>query len=215
MIHEIIKQFKGYAFLNYVIEDFKVLYYNIDILQNIGHFSEITEEQRTLLKVYIVPERLWNEKEKVDRVIDSKFVEIKSIFNNKFSTETLVKVKVSYTLIFDKFKDLDIIYKNILQSCNFIEKEFSDIDKNKPKQIEFKEKEYFIDMLRMSLSKQEQILLFYHAICFDNFKFYIEKFQLLRDLNKEDLIDSEHAKLYPEILLSNKYEHFRDITLDL
>ena len=55
----------------------------------------------------------------------------------------------------------------------------------------------YAKIVRAQLGPSEQMLIFYHGLCFDEHKSLIQKFELLQNLSSEDLVDTiYHKDLY-------------------
>lgn len=107
---------------------------------------------------------------------------------NNSSGDDLDIIKKSYLKYYNKHQsDLGHYFRNLYNILKFINK--SKVDNKKD----------YSNFLRAQLSSQELILLFYNCLSDkgnEKFKPLIEKFQFLKNLPKDSLVDKQHMNYY-------------------
>lgn len=103
-------------------------------------------------------------------------------------------IKITHNQFFKLHEtDLRHYYKNLIQLFKFIENS------------EIEDKKIYFDIVRAQLSAEEIYLLFYSCYVGLNeldYTNYIIKYDFLRNISKEDLIERSHFKIYEEQFLN-------------
>lgn len=100
-------------------------------------------------------------------------------------------VKEAYKKFFEKYEsNLGHYFRTLYNIVKFV-------DDQCPME---ERKKYYTNLLRAQLSTYEHLLLFYNSLSVDGIKFkdFIEKYHMLDNISKTNLLDSEHEKLYSE-----------------
>jgi len=102
--------------------------------------------------------------------------------------EEMVRINDAYEKFFHFFQsDLGHYFRHLYHIVKFID--ISDVQ----------DKKQYTNLIRAQLSSYELTLLFYNCLSQygrDKFKPLIEKHQLLHNMNKEELLSTEHIELY-------------------
>lgn len=133
---------------------------------------------------------------------------------NYEANQPVERIKQKYKKFFDTYHPyLGHYFRNVYYLLKYIEKhEVFDMSQEGSDRNKIAEKyKLYVGILQSQMSSSEQFLLFYNGLCYPKMKNLILKYNMLENLSKEDLADSErHYNLYEGIELKTRYSIIND-----
>lgn len=114
---------------------------------------------------------------------------IEDIGKNKLAYLELMST-YTYNFLFNKYFDqFGHYFRHLFNIIKYVESKEKEIKKfGKPK--------LYVDLIQARMSSSELFFLFYDGILFPKMKIYINKYGLIENLAKEDLLDTEQHMFY-------------------
>jgi len=124
--------------------------------------------------------------------------------------QPLERIKQKYKQFFDNYHyQLSHYFRHLYNILKFIESTEKDEMELFPNSIEATKIKFlfYAGIIQAQMNSAELFIMFYNGLCFDNMENLIRKYNLLENLAKEDLTDTnEHQNLYGEGILKSRMD---------
>lgn len=124
-------------------------------------------------------------------------------------TESIIAlIKDKYRYFFDNYhKQFGHYFRHLYYILSFIEQaenEEKSFNKSNKKEIEIKYN-FYAGIVQAQMSSSELFILFYNGIYFDKMRRKIERYEFVRNLSQEDLVNQDkHKNLYKGTILKSR-----------